>query len=58
MYLHDDNLLVNEAIRLYENRDNPFALEYDWLGARLFWVEEGERVSKSKVYSPKMEAYC
>lgn len=43
--MSDDSLLLDEAIRLYENRDNPFALEYDWLSKRLLWVEEGERVS-------------
>lgn len=45
VYMSDDSLLLDEAIRLYENRDNPFALEYDWLSKRLLWVEEGERVS-------------
>ncbi len=28
-----------EATALYTLRDAPFALEYDWLTKRLFWVE-------------------
>ena len=30
---------------LYEIRDQPFSIEYDWLSNRLFWVEDGIRVS-------------
>ena len=29
---------------LYSNRDQPFALEYDWVGNRLLWVEDGVNV--------------
>ena len=26
---------------LYNVRDEPFALEFDWVSRRLFWVEDG-----------------
>ena len=35
---------------IYRVRDEPFALEYDWLGRRLFWVEDGLVVSQTDGY--------
>ncbi len=37
------------AETLYQRRDQPFALEYDWVGNRLLWVEDGDNVSTSKM---------
>ena len=30
----------------YTRRDQPFALDVDWVSKRLFWIEDGEGVSE------------
>ena len=45
MFLNNEDIAIDDATALYERRDNPSALEYDWVSQRLFWGEDGDRVS-------------
>lgn len=47
VFLNNEQLPLDDATVLYASRDNPFALEYDWLSQRLFWVQDGDRVSQT-----------
>ena len=44
MYQNDGDS-PDTAEVLYQIRDQPFSLTFDWFTRRLFWVEDGEGVS-------------
>ena len=59
VYMSSNNSSQNEngQVLFSEFRRNPFSLKFDWVGRRLYWVEDGDTVSMNDCYWCRIFTY-